>query len=299
MAVGRISGPLLKSNLVRNGIDLAFETDLLYLDVNNQRIGVKTNNPSHDLHVNGTARTTNLIVDNIAEIADITISGNTIQSSNTLNLLTTGADSVVYQRQLDIQSISIFDNVINTNDSNANLELRPNGTGQVEVFSNLEVNGDIHATGNISADGNITLGDADTDNVTFNAEVASDIIPDVTDTYRLGNSTKRWDQVWANTVNADTVTANSLVLDGIDMTLRQGNILYVAKNGDDARTGTHPQDPFLTIQQAITAASTGDTIYIYPGAYEEIFPIVVPVGVTVKSLNKKCYNYTYNSNTLQ
>ena len=33
MAVGRISGPLLKSNLIRNGIDLAFETNLLYLDV--------------------------------------------------------------------------------------------------------------------------------------------------------------------------------------------------------------------------------------------------------------------------
>ena len=297
MAVGRISGPLLKSNLIRNGIDLAFETDLLYLDVNNQRIGVRTNTPSHDLHVNGTARTTNLIVDNIAEIADITISGNTIQSANTLNLLTTGADSVVYQRQLDIQSISIFDNVINTNDSNANLELRPNGTGQVEVFSNLEVNGDIHATGNISADGNITLGDADTDNVTFNAEVASDIIPDVTDTYRLGNSTKRWDQVWSDTINADTITANSLVLDGVDMTLRQGNIFYVAKNGDDARTGTHPQDPFLTIGQALTQASTGDTVYIYPGAYEETFPLTVPAGVTVKGHSLRSVTVTPTAGT--
>ena len=38
MAVGRISGPLLKANLLRNGVDLAFETDLLYLDVNNNRI---------------------------------------------------------------------------------------------------------------------------------------------------------------------------------------------------------------------------------------------------------------------
>ena len=297
MAVGRISGPLLKSNLIRNGIDLAFETDLLYLDVNNQRIGVRTNTPSHDLHVNGTARTTNLIVDNIAEIADITISGNTIQSANTLNLLTTGADSVVYQRQLDIQSISIFDNVINTNDSNANLELRPNGTGQVEVFSNLQVNGDIHATGNISADGNITLGDADTDNVTFNAEVASDIIPDTTDTYRLGNSTKRWDQVWSDTINADTITASSLVLDGVDMTLRQGNIFYVAKNGDDARTGTHPQDPFLTVGQALTQASTGDTVYIYPGAYEETFPLTIPVGVTVKGHSLRSVTITPTAGT--
>ena len=61
MAVGRISGPLLKSNLVRNGIDLAFETDLLYLDVNNSRLGVKTSSPQYELDVNGTTRTTNII----------------------------------------------------------------------------------------------------------------------------------------------------------------------------------------------------------------------------------------------
>ena len=33
MAIGRISGSVLKSNLTRNGTDLAFETNLLYLDV--------------------------------------------------------------------------------------------------------------------------------------------------------------------------------------------------------------------------------------------------------------------------
>ena len=60
MAVGRISGPLLKSNLVRNGVDLAFETDLLYLDVNNSRIGVNTATPQYDLDVAGTLNATNL-----------------------------------------------------------------------------------------------------------------------------------------------------------------------------------------------------------------------------------------------
>ena len=53
MAVGRISGPLLKSNLIRNGIDLAFENDLLYLDVNNLRVGVKTSSPQYELDING------------------------------------------------------------------------------------------------------------------------------------------------------------------------------------------------------------------------------------------------------
>ena len=41
-ALGRISGPLLADNLLRNGVDLAFETQLLYFDVKNKRIGVKS-----------------------------------------------------------------------------------------------------------------------------------------------------------------------------------------------------------------------------------------------------------------
>ena len=81
MAVGRISGPLLKSNLIRNGIDLAFDTDLLYLDVNNKRIGINTSNPQYALDVSGTTRTTNLVVTGGVDIADINIDGNTIQTS--------------------------------------------------------------------------------------------------------------------------------------------------------------------------------------------------------------------------
>ena len=53
MAIGRISGPLLKENLLRNGTDLAFETDLLYLDVTNRRIGVKTTSPQYALDIVG------------------------------------------------------------------------------------------------------------------------------------------------------------------------------------------------------------------------------------------------------
>ena len=80
MAVGRISGPLLKDNLLRDGVNLAFETNLLYLDVNNNRIGVKTASPAYDLDINGTTRTTNLEVTTQADIASFTISGNTIAS---------------------------------------------------------------------------------------------------------------------------------------------------------------------------------------------------------------------------
>lgn len=65
MAIGRISGHLLKSNLLRNGENLAFENDLLYLDVNTQKIGVNKSNPTSELDVDGTVRSNVLIVETI------------------------------------------------------------------------------------------------------------------------------------------------------------------------------------------------------------------------------------------
>jgi len=54
MAIGRISGQMLKANLLRSGTDLAFETNLLVLDVTNSFVGVGTATPSRQLHISGT-----------------------------------------------------------------------------------------------------------------------------------------------------------------------------------------------------------------------------------------------------
>ena len=281
MAVGRISGPLLKSNLIRNGIDLAFETDLLYLDVNNQRIGVKNSSPQYDLDITGTMRSTNINVDNNLDIANINVTGNTISTSEQyLNLGT--LDNIVYQNKARIDGIDIQGNIISTNDSNSNLEFRPNGTGEVHVHSDMNVTGNIHATGNITADGDITLGDADTDNLVINADIASNIIPDQSNTYTLGEAGKIWNDVHVNNLFADTVNTTALNIGDIDLTLRQGNIIYVSENGDDTHTGTHPQDPVASIVQGLSLATTGDTVMVTPGVYTEVFPLTVPVGVTLK-----------------
>ena len=293
MAVGRISGPLLKSNLIRNGIDLAFETDLLYLDVNNQRVGIKNSSPQHELDVTGTSRVNNLTVTNTATLGDVVVQGNTISSNQTyLNLGT--LDNVVYQNRLTVDSIDIEGNTISTNDSNTNLEFRPNGTGTVEVLADMNVTGNLHATGTISSDGDITLGDADTDNIIINAEIASNIVPDATNTYQLGTNPatggKQWADIYVNNFNATAITVDALIVNGIDLTLRQGNIYYVAENGDDANSGDHPQDPYASIKHALSQVTSGDTVHIYPGEYTEIFPLTVPVGVTVKGHSIRSVN---------
>ena len=247
MAIGRISGPLLKANLLREGVNLAFENDLLYLDVNNSRIGIRTDTPQYDLDVNGTTRAPALEISTLANIGGITITGTTISTNEpTLNL--GAADNVIYQNKLTVDSLDLENNVIRSNETNANIEFSPNGTGTVEIFADTNVAGNVHATGNITADGNITIGDADTDNVTFNAEINSDIVPDATNTYSLGSNPagggKQWADVWTQNLIAGTVTTTSITVDGVDIALRQGNIYYVAENGSDSYSGDHPNDPY-------------------------------------------------------
>ena len=54
MAIGRITGQMLSANLARSGTDLAFETNLLVLDVTNSRVGVGTASPATTFHVSAT-----------------------------------------------------------------------------------------------------------------------------------------------------------------------------------------------------------------------------------------------------
>ena len=66
-----------------------------------------------------------------------------------------------------------------------------NGT-HAGSFTTLTTTGNATIGGNVTIAGNITVGDADTDTVSFAADVISNIIPDVTNTYNLGSSAKKW-----------------------------------------------------------------------------------------------------------
>jgi hypothetical protein len=283
MALGRITGPLLKANLLRQGVDLAFETNLLYLDVKNGRVGIKTATPTNDLSVNGTTRTTNLQVTTSANIATFTVQSNTISSSsNTINLTPNGVNPVVYQGTIVTGNLSLYDHNIATTGTNTDLTISTTGTGRVNINSNVLINGDLHATGTITADGNIQLGDANTDSVTFNADITSNITPDVTNFYDLGAVDKTWRTVYSNNINTTNITASSIIANGIDLTLPPGKTYFVTMNGQDINAGVHENNPLASIKRALSLATVGDTVYVYPGVYYEIFPLTIPAGVSLR-----------------
>jgi len=282
MAVGQISGPLLKSNLLRNGVDLAFDTDLLYLDVNDRKIGIKTNTPTHELTVNGTTKTTNLIVDNQLKVGDnttyLTVTNNSITSTNgIINILPSGANAVVYNGKLRAGDLTVEDNIIGAFTPDTDIDIDPSGTGDVNINSNLEIYGDLHIQGIITATGTIN-----SENVTLAGGVDGNLLPSQTDTYDIGQSDKRWQNAYINTVNADNIVTNSLTVGGIDLAFRPGNTIYVSTFGDNANSGTHQNDPYGSVKYALTQATSGTTVIVYPGVYTEIFPMTVPAGVTIR-----------------
>ena len=81
MAIGRVSGPMLQPNLVRQGTDLAFETDLLYLDVTNSRIGINEATPGYSLDIAGDLQVGNVEIDTNT-ITTTNVDGNLVLDAN-------------------------------------------------------------------------------------------------------------------------------------------------------------------------------------------------------------------------
>lgn len=287
--VGRISGPLLEANLERNGIDLAFRNDLdtvqlLYLDVNSGRIAVNRDTASADLDVTDTTIQTVNLIGNIAPIANFTFSTNNIDA-NTGNIFLNASEAIVLSN-LETEEFFASDNRISTVNPNTDIELRPNGSGTLEIFNDLRVYGSLHSTGNITLDGTITFGDTLTqDTISFDADINSDILPDDTDTHALGSVLKRWNDLYTLQINGTLVTAGAASVTGIDLAKRQEYTLYVATNGNDTNVGDHIQGPLATIQEAIDRIPSNNTnfytIHVFPGTYAEQLPLVVPPYVTI------------------
>jgi cytoskeletal protein CcmA (bactofilin family) len=230
MAVGRISGPLLKANLLRDGVDLAFETSLLYLDVNNSRIGINTSSPDYDLDVNGYVRTTDLRVSGALSNDSLTVSGNTISSINDITL-SPATGGVVYQGTINAGNIEINNNTIST--TSGNLEISPNGSGTTQIYSNtkiwgdLEVTGDINADGDVRISGNITLVNQSSGSINFAAGISSDILPTLDNQYNLGSNVYNWKDLYAYNlyVGSISVSGNTIT------TRTAGTDLLLSGNG--------------------------------------------------------------------
>ena len=287
---GRIGGGVLKDNLLRNGHDLNFKNQvsdvpILHLDVNNMRIGVNNDAPDFDLELPTDIQSTDLI-STTTSIDTFDIANSAINYFTGSNMSLT-AGQTIEATSIATDNLLLDYNTISTRTTNTNIELRPAGAGTIDIYSDWDITGALHSTGNIVFGGNLTLGDSDEDDVTFQADLSSDLIPDVGNTSKLGSSTKKWLETYTKSLYSDIIYSDRIVMtSGGDLQARSGNIFYVSTLGNNTNVGDHQHGAFRTLAHALSQvdASSGGpvTIHIYPGEYEEIFPLVVPERVTIR-----------------
>lgn len=90
------------------------------------------------------------------------------------------------------------------------------------TVANLKVSNDLYVSG-VSTfvgavtfqGGTITLGDANTDNVVFTADVNSSIIPNIDNSYDLGSSSQQWRNFYTKNSSIGIATCTSLYASGI------------------------------------------------------------------------------------
>ena len=259
--LGRISGPLLEQNLVRNNVDLKFSnttfdsTALLYLNVSDGKIGIKNDTPYFDFDVNSDIRTTNLSIDNIGKIDNIVLraDGTFTTTLGPINIMPQIAGSYMNFQRIRSDDLDFNDNTISGTTSNQTIELKPSGTGTVEVSSSTNIYGNLGITGNITIDGNLTklgdlivgdeLYDPDTglgDTVEIVPDFSQSIIPGDDNLWDLGrdqldSSPRRWNQIYItdNLVNTDLVlplevrVSDQQKLDGVN------NEIFSLQSNDD------------------------------------------------------------------
>jgi hypothetical protein len=226
MAIGRISGPMLRANLERQGVDLSIDTDLLYIDVNNSRIGINTaipeaefdlagialfnsnlkidgtvissentnGNISIELNGNGTLNVSNLTPSRVVFVGT---NGALIDSENLTfdgNDLFVGGNTVLDAALLG--NLDITGNTISATNTNGDIVLDPNGVGTVNVVTLTE--GRIVFVG---ADGSLI----DSENLTFdgnNLSIGGDV---VLDNAALGNLSINGNTISSSNTNGDIV----------------------------------------------------------------------------------------------
>ena len=104
----------------------------------------------------------------------------------------------------------------------------------------------INVTGNITASGNITMGDAATDNITFNADVNSNFIPNTHNAFDLGQDTQSWRNVYVGT---------SLIFEGTGVDAHETTLVVTNPTADNTITLPNSTGTMLT-----TGATAADIV---------------------------------------
>jgi hypothetical protein len=139
-------------------------------------------------------------VNQVTGQVQFTASNVNIASSTGLTLSDGTNVTTVEPTQITTGDIKISGSTIETLTTNLNIA---SASDQINLQNNVSITGDLEVGGNVTIGGNIIIGDQPTDTISFVAGITSDLIP--SGVYNLGSTSKRWNNLYTNTLNVDTL----------------------------------------------------------------------------------------------
>jgi len=134
MAINRISGNILQDDL-RRGTDLSIQGNLIYFDVTNDRVGIRTSTPSDDLDIDGVLRVGNVTISSIGNIdaGGVNINDLAEPQSNT-DAATKFYVDAQSSNLVSLLGDFVFSNTtISTDLGNSTIAIVPTGNGVVSI----------------------------------------------------------------------------------------------------------------------------------------------------------------------
>ena len=141
--------------------------------------------------------------------------GTTLKSTLQVDGITTINNNMTVTSFANINNVRIGNAASNEIDtSTGNLVLDSAG-GEVQVDDDLRVEGNTKIVGNLDVDTDVVIGINNTQTMTVNSSIGSNLIPSTHDTYDLGSETHKWSSLYAENVTFGdvqiAVTADNII----------------------------------------------------------------------------------------